>query len=311
LERDAHYFLVGLFVIVTAVAGFFFAGLFYDKPSRATLAYDIHFATPVEGLGKGSEVRYMGIKMGEVTDVFLLPDNPARVVVRVKVETDTPVNAATVATLRQQGLTGVPFVNLAQDDTLKPVPLVAAKGQEFPVILTRPTDMDALVQKLPDLEKNLSVLIGAANDVLNAENRQHFAGLLNNLDRAAASLPELIASLNQASRELGTLVVHLDGAVNRSERGLAGNMADLQKTLASIKQASQKIDKLVQDIDQVVVNNEGRVNDLLGEGGENLKQLLDESRKTAVSIRQLSDRLEQNPSQIIYQPAPQGTELPR
>jgi phospholipid/cholesterol/gamma-HCH transport system substrate-binding protein len=253
----------------------------------------------------------MGIKMGEVTDVFLLPDNPASVVVRVKVETGTPVNAATVATLRQQGLTGVPFVNLAQDDTLKPVPLVAAKGQEVPVILTKPTDMDALVQKLPDLEKNLSLLISTANDVLNAENRQHFAGLLKNLDRAAANVPELIASLNQTSRELSTLLVHLDGAVKRSEKGLAGNMTDLQKTLASIKQASQKVDKLVQDIDQVVVNNEGRVNDLLGEGGENLKQLLDESRKTAVSIRQLSDRLEQNPSQIIYQPAPQGTELPR
>jgi phospholipid/cholesterol/gamma-HCH transport system substrate-binding protein len=311
LERDAHYFLVGLFVIVTAVAGFFFAGLFYDKPSRATVTYDIHFDTPVEGLEKGSEVRYMGIKMGEVTDVFLLPDNPASVVVRVKVETGTPVNAATVATLRQQGLTGVPFVNLAQDDTLKPEPLVAAKGQEVPVILTKPTDMDALVQKLPDLEKNLSLLISTANDVLNAENRQHFAGLLKNLDRAAANVPELIASLNQTSRELSTLLVHLDGAVKRSEKGLAGNMTDLQKTLASIKQASQKVDKLVQDIDQVVVNNEGRVNDLLGEGGENLKQLLDESRKTAVSIRQLSDRLEQNPSQIIYQPAPQGTELPR
>ncbi len=148
-------------------------------------------------------------------------------------------------------------------------------------------------------------------EVLNAENRQHFAGLLNNLDVAAAKLPELIASLNQASHELSALVVHVDGVVKQSEKGLAGNMQALQSTLASIKQTSQRVDKLAQDIDRVVVNNEGRVNELLGEGGENLKQLLAESRKTAVSIRQLSDALEQNPSQLIYQPAPQGTELPR
>ncbi len=70
MERDAHYFMVGLFVIAMAVAGFFFAGLFYDKPYVETLDYDIHFDTPVEGLEKGSEVRYMGIKMGEVTQVF-------------------------------------------------------------------------------------------------------------------------------------------------------------------------------------------------------------------------------------------------
>lgn len=294
-----------------AVAGFFFASLFYDKPSTATLGYDIHFDTPVEGLEKGSEVRYMGIKMGEVTKVFLLPADPARVVVRVMVETGTPVNTATVATLRQQGLTGVPFVNLAQDDTLKPSPLLAVAGQAYPVILTKPTELDALVQKLPDLEKNLSVLLSAANDVLNSENRQHFAGFLANLDIASAKLPELIASLNQASRELSALVVQVDGVVKQSEKGLAGNMKALQSTLASIKQTSQRVGTLAQDIDRVVVNNEGRVNELLGEGGENLKQLLVESRKTAVAVRQLSDALEQNPSQLIYQPEPQGTELPR
>ncbi|SEB09191.1 phospholipid/cholesterol/gamma-HCH transport system substrate-binding protein [Thiothrix caldifontis] len=311
MERDAHYFLVGLFVIVMAVAGFFFAGLFYDKPSTATAVYDIHFDTPVEGLEKGSEVRYMGIKMGEVSEVFLLPDNPVRVGVRIKLEVRTPVNAATVATLRQQGLTGVPFVSLAQDSSLESEPLSVSAGNAFPVIRTKLTDMDAVIQQLPNLEQNLSKLVAAANEVFNTENREHLAGLLKNLHEASAGLPQLIANLNQTSRELKVLVEHLDGAVQRSEQGLAGNMKALQSTLASIKQTSQRVDKLVQDIDRVVVNNEGRVNELLGEGGENLKAVLDESRKAAVSVRQLSERLEQNPSQIIYQPVPQGTELPR
>ncbi|WGZ95493.1 MAG: MlaD family protein [Candidatus Thiothrix putei] len=311
MERDAHYFLVGLFVIVIAVAGFFFAGLFYDKPSTATAVYDIHFDTPVEGLEKGSEVRYMGIKMGEVSEVFLLPDSPVRVGVRIKLEVRTPVNAATVATLRQQGLTGVPFVSLAQDSSLESEPLSVSAGNAFPVIRTKLTDMDAVIQQLPNLEQNLSKLVAAANEVFNTENREHLAGLLKNLHEASAGLPQLIANLNQISRELKVLVEHLDGAVQRSEQGLAGNLQALQSTLASIKQTSQRVDKLVQDIDRVVVNSEGRVNELLGEGGENLKSVLDESRKAAVSVRQLSERLEQNPSQIIYQPVPQGTELPR
>lgn len=294
-----------------AVVGFFFASLFYDKPSTATLGYDIHFDTPVDGLEKGGEVRYMGIKMGEVTQVFLLPAQPSRVGVRVMLETGTPVNTATVATLRQQGLTGVPFINLAQEDAPKPTPLLAAAGQAYPVIRSKLTEMDALMQQLPDLEKNLAVLLSAANEVLNAENRQHVAGLLNNLDVASARLPELIASLNQASHDLSALVVHVDGVVKRSEKGLAGNLQALQSTLVAIKQTSQRVDTLAQDIDRVVVNNEGRLNELLGEGGENLKQLLTESRKTAVAVRQLSDALERNPSQLIYQPVPQGTELPR
>lgn len=299
MERDAHYFLVGLFVIAMAVVGFFFASLFYDKPSTATLGYDIHFDTPVDGLEKGGEVRYMGIKMGEVTQVFLLPAQPSRVGVRVMLETGTPVNTATVATLRQQGLTGVPFINLAQDDALKPAPLLAAAGQAYPVIRSKLTEMDALMQQLPDLEKNLAVLLSAANEVLNAENRANFAGLLHNLNVASADLPDLIANLEKTSLQLRTLMAHVDTALQRSERGLSSNMQELTATLRAMRTTSQHFDTLVRDIDRVVVDN-----------GGNIQGVLEESRKMAASIRQLSESLERNPSQLIYQPAPQGVELP-
>ncbi len=311
MERDAHYLLVGLFTLVITVAGFFFAGLFYDPPAEASVTYDIYFDTPVEGLQRGSDVRYMGIKMGEVSEVFLSPEHSARVVVRVRLEIRTPVNTATVATLRQQGLAGVPFVNLAQDDALPANALTLQAGQAFPVISTKPTELDALVQKLPDLEKHLSVLLGAANEVLDAENRQHFAGLLANLDAASAQLPQLMTNLNHVSGELSAVLAHVDGVIKQSEKGVVGNLQALHSTLTAIEQTSRRVDTLAQDLNRMVLNNEGRINELLSEGGENVKQLLEESRRTAVSVRRLSDALEQNPSQFIYQPVPQGTELPR
>jgi phospholipid/cholesterol/gamma-HCH transport system substrate-binding protein len=205
----------------------------------------------------------------------------------------------------------VPFVNLAQDEALPANTLTLEAGQEFPVISTKLTELDALVQKLPDLEKNLSVLLGAANEVLNAENRQHFAELLANLDAASAQLPELITNLNQVSGELSAVLAHVDGVIKQSEKGVVGNLQALHSTLTAIEQTSQRVDTLAQDLNRMVLNNEGRINELLSEGGENVKQLLEESRRTAVSVRRLSDALEQNPSQFIYQPVPQGTELPR
>ena len=313
MERDAHYFVVGLFVIVMAVAGFLFAGLFYDdQAGRDFVRYDIHFDTPVDGLEKGSEIRFMGIKVGEVTQVFLLPGTAARVGVRVQIEDYTPVNTATVATLRQQGLTGLPFINLTQNDSKTPPQLlVATEGQELPVIFTEPSELDALVQKLPDLEKNLTVLLNSASELLNAENRTHVTKLLKNLNTAVEGVPPLVASLQQVSTQLGQLTETTNQAVEHSQQSINASMVEFQTTLRSLSSTSQRLDKLLKDVDRVVVNNEGHVNGLLGEGGENLKQLLNESRRTATAIRQLSDRLEQNPSQIIYQPAPQGTELPR
>lgn len=312
MERDTHYFVVGLFVIATVIAGALFAGLFYDKPHVATTAYEMHFDTPVLGLEPGSEVRYMGIKKGEVSRVFLLPDDPSRVGVAIAVEQDTPVNTATIASLQQQGLTGVPFVNLAQrENVANAAPLAAPEGGEIPLIPTKPPPMEALVASLPELEKALTQLVQSANDVLNTENRQNFAGLLANLNKVSADLPELAAGLEQTNHQLRGLIKHVDGAVSQSEKDLSVNMQGLRETLDSLHKTSRQLDKLFQDIDRVVVTNEGRINELLGEGGESLKQLLNESSKTAAAVRQLSDQLEQNPSQIIYQPARQGTELPR
>jgi phospholipid/cholesterol/gamma-HCH transport system substrate-binding protein len=300
MERDTHYFMVGLFVIVTAVAGFFFAGLFYEKPYIFTTPYAIHFSTPVAGVAQGSEVRYMGIKVGEVEKVSLLPEVPVKVDVRVSVESDTPLNTATIAIIRQQGLTGVPFISLEQDEERKAEPLVAKADGELPVIPTRPTEMDALMEKLPGLEQDISAVMASVNKVLDDKNREQFAGLLQHLNEASAELPKLIQNLNVAAAELPALMKSLKQTSN-TLGGLGGQMDG----------AVRQIDKLATDIDRVVVNNEANINGLLGEGGENLKQLLEESRKTAIAIRQLSDGLKQNPSQIIYQPARQGTELPR
>ena len=91
---------------------------------------------------------------------------------------------------------------------------------------------------------------------------------------------------------------------------MAVNLQQLKATLGSLQQTSQHVDQLAQDIDRLVVSNEARTQDLLSQGGEGFKQLLDESRQTAIAIRRLSDRLEQNPSQLLYQPSTRGTELP-
>lgn len=314
MERDTHYFLVGLFVLVTAVAGVIFAGLFYKKPYVATAAYDIHFATPVAGLAQGSEVRYMGIKVGEVASVALLPQTPVQVAVQVNLQSNTPINTGTVAILREQGLTGVPFISLEQDENSQNIaPLMAKDNGELPLIPTKPTDMDALMNKLPDLEQRLTGVLASVDQVLDAKNRQQFAELLQHLNTASAELPALMQNLTKTSAELPALAQNL----NKTTQALPAVVNNVGKTSQQVgtlavqmQSAVQQIDKLAADIDRVVVNNEANVNNLLGEGGANLTQLLAETRKTAVAIRQLSERLKQNPSQLIYQPAHQGTELP-
>jgi hypothetical protein len=83
------------------------------------------------------------------------------------------------------------------------------------------------------------------------------------------------------------------------KKGLNATVQQVQTTLSALQQTAKSIDTLAQNLDQVVVDNEGSI-----------QSLLSESRTMAASLRELGDSLKQNPSQIIYQPAPQGTELP-
>ena len=75
--------------------------------------YDVVFDDPVRGLTEGGEVRFNGIKVGEVESLRIDPDNTNRVIARIRVSADVPVKADTEAQLEPIGLTGVTLIQLS------------------------------------------------------------------------------------------------------------------------------------------------------------------------------------------------------
>ncbi|MBL7590285.1 MCE family protein, partial [Escherichia coli] len=67
----------------------------------------IVFSGSVGGLSRGSSVNFNGIKVGEVTDIRLAPQDPRRVLATIKVDPATPLRADTRARLDSAMLTGV------------------------------------------------------------------------------------------------------------------------------------------------------------------------------------------------------------
>lgn len=411
MERDAHYFAVGVFVIATLVAGFFFTGLFIKQNDAEQLPYLVYFSTPVDGLMRGSEVRFMGVNVGEVAAVSLLdkPVGDALIQVRVEVTANTPVNNATVAVLRQQSLTGLMYLNLVQTTTTPATASTAlvTSADQPAVIPTQLSDFDDLLTRLPALETRLGNVLSAAEDLLNPDNRRTFTALLQHLELAGQGIPDLVSNLTQASAQFNSaaqsanqliagvddkletatsglnqtlgsirqaadniniLVTHIDrfvvdnegkvaalltqsrtdlhdllqasrqtvggvqqlvssmtrtserlnitatqigSAVGKAESNVDVSMQELNQTLQAFRKTAGQLNKLVTDVDRIVVTNEGTFNELLGQGGEDIKQLLHEFRRTAQEVRQLSEQLTQDPSQIIYQPTPRGIELPQ
>jgi phospholipid/cholesterol/gamma-HCH transport system substrate-binding protein len=113
METRAPYALIGLFVLaaIGAVFGFVF-WLHNTGGLGERTVYRVRFENTVSGLLTGAAVLFNGIRVGEVTDLGLNPDNPHEVMATIAVVTTTPVRVDTQAGLEFQGLTGVPVISL-------------------------------------------------------------------------------------------------------------------------------------------------------------------------------------------------------
>ncbi len=134
METRANHLLVGSFVLLL-IAGLvvFVVWLARFQFEAEFERYDILFEGRVTGLSVGSKVSLRGVPVGEVRDIGIDPDNVERVRVTIEVAAETPVREDTVASLEQQGITGVANILLSGGSQDSP-PLVAAAGEPRPVI---------------------------------------------------------------------------------------------------------------------------------------------------------------------------------
>ena len=78
METRANYALIGLFTLAVIAAAFGFVYWFSGGDrGQARQSVRIVFSGSVSGLSKGSVVLFNGIRVGEVTDISLLPEDPA------------------------------------------------------------------------------------------------------------------------------------------------------------------------------------------------------------------------------------------
>lgn len=188
METRANYVLIGLFSILALVAAAIFtmwianAGL-----NKQTTNYDVVFEGPVRGLEVGGEVRFNGIKVGEVTDLSLSPNNPKDVIARIEVLTSTPISVTSVAELEPAGLTGTAYVQISagQDGSAR---LQSRLGQGPPKISSRRGQLDRLFGESEDVISTTLMAVTQINKLLSDENMRNFSATLANIQSVTAQL---------------------------------------------------------------------------------------------------------------------------
>ena len=271
METRANYVVIGLFTLAVIAGAFGFVYWFSrtgDGGERA--AYRVVFDGAVSGLRTGGWVLFNGIKVGEVSDLKLNPQNPRQVIATILVDKSVPVRTDTRVGLDFQGLTGIASISVKGGSADAP-PLAGENGQPA-TLIADPTATQDVTATIRDVAANAGALVRRVDDML-VENRdtlkttlgnlESFSGMLarnsERLDRIMAGLEnftsgEIKTELLDTARSMRTLTDNLDkrtaeiavGLTRFSNNGLREYEAlavDARRTLAELGRAIRNFDR--------------------------------------------------------------------
>ena len=303
METKANYVLIGAFTLgVVAFLLLFALWAARWSSQQAWDVYDVVFNEAVTGLSEGGTVQYNGIAVGTVEDLSLMPNDPRKVVARIRVEADTPVRVDTRAKLSITGLTGTTFIQLTGGSP-GAAPLRETPGHEVPVIPTEPSALQNIAQ-------TADRIVARVDEILSEENVAHVSATLQNLETVTEALAlqrqdlsELVRSARRSSQELEATLRATRGAVEGIDRELVSELPALVEKLDS---ALVQLEQASTNANALIAENRAPISEFTQGGLQQVGPTLVELRTLIRDLRRVTNRFDGNPAGYVL-----GREQPK
>jgi phospholipid/cholesterol/gamma-HCH transport system substrate-binding protein len=296
METRANYVLIGAFTLLATVCLLLFA-LWATKFSsdRNWRQYQVIFNEPVTGLSEGGSVQYSGIGVGTVDRLSLDPNDARKVIALLKVKADAPVKVDTRAKLSQQGITGVPFIQLTGGSPQAPRLEPDERG-EIPIILAEPS-------ALQNIADTANRLVSRMDELLSEQNIQRFSDTLTNIEQATGSIANqkddiaaAIVNAREATESLKATLATADRSIQRIDREVVSQLPALMDKLDA---TVGKLDAAAGNANALIAENRPALQSFANDGLAQLGPTLAELRALVRDVRRITDRLEGSPARYI------------
>jgi len=295
-------FAVGLFVALAVTA--FVSGTIWltgKQGSEPTIHYSMFFEKDVGGLMLGGPVFYLGVEVGTVTAMTIIPGDPMQVRVDARVLKSAPVDPGTYASLAFQGITGVAVVKLNADPGVH-APLQDRAGNGFFVIAVRDTGFSALLAKAPHVVDKLDSVLVQINQILGPENREFVSKVLSDLAKVSSALASQEDAIGKIPAALELTIEELHASLLLIKNMVVELKPGLTSSLDNLDQASSHLAKITERLDLWAAANDKEMNAFMGEGLGQFPALLEDARATLREVEKLIKDLREDPSVLIYKP---------
>ncbi|WP_428246616.1 MlaD family protein [Ferrovibrio sp.] len=328
METRAHHLLIGSFLLLflLGILGF---SLWLAKAQldREIARYNIFFTGSVAGLGMGGDVRFNGIKIGNVSQISIDRDDTSKVRVTVNVAADTPIRADSIASLELQGITGVSFVQI--NSGTKAAELLPARYSEdvseLPVIRSRNSSIAELFEAAPDLinraarimsDQNIDNIAGIIGDIRQisvtiASRQETLTRAIDGFDRTSADIAIAARAAREVAEQFGGIVKEanstlvaarntLESTTRLIEGDATATVKDAQVAVQDIRGAMQQLESVLSTVNEMVAENRAPINAITTDGFGEFRRFIAEARILVGSLARVAQRLEDDPSAVLF-----------
>lgn len=258
----------------------------------------------VNGLQKGNNVRYSGIKVGIVDEIKMLNDSIIQVDLLIDDSMKSFIKKDAVATIGTDGLVGSMLVNIIPGDKAEEVVVSGDFIQSYTKIGT-----DEMLNTLNVTNENAALLTVDLLKITNAINSKKGAlGLLINDSVTAKNIQEIVQNLKMTSDETSKTLHGLNKIISsvKFENSVADVLLSdsiqgnkVKKIIANLEASSININKTTDSLNQVInkiKTGEGAINYLSNnkEFVENLDQTIKNLNEGTAKFNENMEALKHN-----------------
>lgn len=261
---------------------------------------DIYFVgftdVSVTGLQKGSSVKYHGITVGHVSDVFIDPQDLKRIIIELSLDQGTPIKEDTQAEIAFLGITGLKLIELKGGST------EAASLPPGSFIQPGKSMSETVTDKAEVLAAKTEIILNNLAALTAPENWNRILALTDNASETITELRELLASNKEAltstiaHAEQITLDLHALTSSDTLEL-IINNLAEASQTL---KESDLVL--LIKEMNTALEHTNSMLRDvevIFSKSRDDIYFSIESMRETADYMAQFSRTISEDPSVLI------------